>query len=82
MPTYKSHLGKKLCCEARWAVGIDRGLVGQSELGATASRKAIWWYLRLTSLLAHLFAVFGSGLPSQQLLSFCYVCCWCQRADV
>ena len=28
---------------------------GQSELGAAASRKAVWWDLRLASLLTHLF---------------------------
>jgi len=28
--------------------------VGQSELGAAASRKAVWWDLRLASLLTHL----------------------------
>jgi len=38
--------------EARWAVGIGcRGSVGQSELGAAASSKALWWDLRLASLL-------------------------------
>jgi len=30
-------------------------LAGQSELGAAASRKAVWWDLRLASLLTHLF---------------------------
>ena len=41
--------------EARWAVGIAcRGLVGQLELGAAASRKAVWWDLRLVSLLTQL----------------------------
>jgi len=29
--------------------------VGQSELGAAASRKAVWCDLRLASLLTHLF---------------------------
>ena len=29
---------------------------GQSELGAAASRKAVWWDLRLASLLTHLFS--------------------------
>ena len=28
--------------------------VGQSELGAAASRKAVWWDLRLASPLTHL----------------------------
>jgi len=28
---------------------------GQSELGAAASRKAVWWDLRLASPLTHLF---------------------------
>jgi len=32
--------------EARW---------GQSELGAAASRKAVWWNLRLASLLTRLY---------------------------
>jgi len=47
-------LEKILCGEARWAVGIGRGLVGQSEL---ASHKAVWWDLHLASLLMHLFLV-------------------------
>jgi len=29
-------------------------LGGQSELGAAASRKAVWWDLRLASLMTHL----------------------------
>jgi len=29
--------------------------VGQSELAAAASRKAVWWDLRLASLLTHSF---------------------------
>jgi len=35
--------------------GSRRGSVGHSELGAAASRKAVWWDLRLASLLTHLF---------------------------
>ena len=30
-------------------------LGAQSELGAAASRKAVWWNLRLASLLMHLY---------------------------
>jgi len=30
---------------------------GHSELGAAASRKAVWWDLRLASLLTHLLCV-------------------------
>ena len=42
--------------EARWGFGIGcRGSVGQSELGATALLKAVWWDFRLASLLTHLF---------------------------
>jgi len=42
--------------EAQWGLGIGRrGSVGQSELGAAAWRKAVWWDLRLASLLTHLF---------------------------
>jgi len=42
--------------EARWGFGIGcRGSVGQSELGAAALLKAVWWDLRLASLLTHLF---------------------------
>jgi len=41
--------------EARWGFGIGcRGSVGQSELGAAALLKAVWWDLRLASLLTHL----------------------------
>jgi len=32
--------------------------VGQSELGAAVLLKAVWWDLRLASLLTHLFLVF------------------------
>ena len=35
--------GKKLCCEAQWAVGIGHGLVGQSELEVASLGKAVWW---------------------------------------
>ena len=41
--------------EARWGFGIGcRGSVGQSELRAAALLKAVWWDLRLASLLTHL----------------------------
>jgi len=41
--------------EARWGFGIRcRGSVWQSELGAAALLKAVWWDLRLASLLMHL----------------------------
>ena len=42
--------------EARWGFGIGcRGSMGQSELGVAALPKAVWWDLRLASLLTHLF---------------------------
>ena len=34
-----------------------QGSAGRSELGAAASTKAVWWDLRLASLLTHLFMV-------------------------
>jgi len=41
--------------EAQWAVGIGcRGSVGQLELAAAVSRKAVWWDLRFASLLTNL----------------------------
>jgi len=41
--------------EAQWADAIRcRGSVGQRELAAEASRKAVWWGLRFASLLTHL----------------------------
>jgi len=41
--------------EAWWGFGIGcRSSVGQSELEAAALLKAVWWDLRLTSLLTHL----------------------------
>ena len=41
--------------EARWGYGIGcRGSVGQSELRAAALLKAVWWDLRLASVLTHL----------------------------
>jgi len=55
MSTYKSYLGKILRAEARCAVGIGIGSVGQSGLVAVASRKVVRWDLRLARLLAHLF---------------------------
>jgi len=38
-----------------WEKNLAAMLAGQSELGAAASRKAVWWDLRLASLLTHLF---------------------------
>jgi len=35
--------------------GVHRG----SELGAAVSTKAVWWGIRLGSLLTHLFVPFG-----------------------
>ena len=40
------------------------GLVGQSELRAAALLKAVWWDLRLASLLTHLFVFYGYGFLS------------------
>jgi len=41
--------------EVRWLLGIGcRGSVENSELGAAALLKAVWWDLRLASLLTHL----------------------------
>ena len=41
--------------KAPWGFGIGcRGSVGQSELGAAVLLKAVWWDLRLASLLTHL----------------------------
>ena len=34
--------------------------VGHSELGAASLLKAVWWDLRLASLLTHLFKIWGS----------------------
>ena len=49
--------------EARWGFGIGcRGSVGQSELMAAALRKAVWWDLRLASLLTHLLKCFYSRI--------------------
>jgi len=47
--------GKKIRGEVWWGFGVGRGSVGQSELGAAALLKAVWWDLRLASLLTHLF---------------------------
>ena len=42
--------------EAQWGFGIGScGSVGRSELGAAVLLKAVWWDLRLESLLTHLF---------------------------
>jgi len=38
--------------------------VGQSELRAAALLKAVWWDLRLASLLTHLFVFYGYGFLS------------------
>jgi len=38
-----------------WEKNFAARLAGQSELGAAASLKAVWWDLRLASLLTHLF---------------------------
>jgi len=40
--------------------------VGQSELGAAASRKAVWWDLCLASLLTHLLFFSGRKHISQK----------------
>jgi len=41
--------------EARWGFGIGyHGSVRQSELVVAALLKAVWWDLRLASLLMHL----------------------------
>jgi len=45
--------------DARWGFRIGcRGLVGHSELVAAALLKAVWWDLRLASLLTHLLMSF------------------------
>jgi len=55
--------------EARWGFGIGCcGLVGQSELGAATLFKAVWWDLRLASLLTHLFCLFATA---RRLLQVC-----------
>ena len=49
------------CVAANWLYGGDPGgssparLGCQSELGAAALLKAVWWGMRLASLLTHLF---------------------------
>jgi len=43
---------------------------GHSELGAAASTKAVWWDLRLASLLTHLFSCVPQ-LWSRPLVSVC-----------
>jgi len=63
------------CChaaapgEARWGsrnwVASLSGAVG-IKLGAAASRKAVWWDLRLASLLTHLFVSFKHFDNTQQ----------------
>jgi len=55
-----SHFGE-LWLAGSQGGGITSGMsyievaVGQSELGSAASRKAVWWDLRLASLLTHFF---------------------------
>jgi len=51
--------------EALWAFGIGcRGSMGQSESGAAALLKAVWWDLRLASLLMHLYHLCPLRCPS------------------
>jgi len=47
---------ERICWHARGDIG--GGVQGGSELGAEASTEAIWWDLRLASLLTHLFSFF------------------------
>jgi len=63
----ESWLRKKLRGETHWAVGIGRrGSIGVlSKLGAATSREAVWWDLRLASLLTHLLAPFMAALRSR-----------------
>jgi len=42
---------------------------GHWELGAAASRKAVWWDLRLASLLTHLFVCLFVCLSARQFLT-------------
>ena len=44
-------------------------LHGQLELRAAASRKAVWWDLRLASLLTHLFVCLFVCLSARQFLT-------------
>ena len=55
----KEKLGQRPIQTLRGKKTSRRGSAGQSELGAAASRKAVWWDLRLASLLTHLFRCFS-----------------------
>jgi len=44
-------------------------LGGQSELGAAASTKAVWWDLRLASLLTHLLKPNSITLAGSKLVA-------------
>jgi len=46
--------------DCMWEKNFVARLGGQSELGAAVSRKAMWWDLRLASLLTHLLNVWSS----------------------
>jgi len=48
--------------------------VGQSELGTALSRKALWWDLRLASLLTHLIVAAWYAERLYRLL-FCLTVC-------
>jgi len=54
-----------------WAIQIA---VGQSELGTALSRKALWWDLRLASLLTHLIVAAWYAERLYRLL-FCLTVC-------
>jgi len=45
----------EICAFLETNIEASGELGGQSELGAAASRMAVWWDLRLASLLTHLF---------------------------
>ena len=55
---YQILFGRVMCVPRNRYRSQRRGSVLQSELGAAASRKAVWWDLRLASLLTHLFLFF------------------------
>jgi len=48
--------------------------VGQSELEMAPSRKAIWWDLRLASLLTHCYYFALGWVPSAAISVSVYVC--------
>jgi len=48
-------------------------VLGQSELGAAASRKAVWWDLRLASYLTHLLLLLLLLLSLLLLYYYCNV---------